>query len=182
MKKFLLLIFLSVAFFSCGSGPKQEEPKTDSTAKKEPLVYPFTAKYSLNWQPGDEKNAVLALTAFKKYVDGDVKGCFDYFADSIEFIADKFHFVGKKDSLVAIMTPMRAEVVSMSVQPDTWLTAYYPDKKETWVTVWSTQKWTDKKGKMDSIYIVDDILIKDDKILQVDEKQRQYPVPKMKKM
>jgi hypothetical protein len=35
---------------------------------------------------------------------------------------------------------------------------------------------------MDSIYIVDDILIKDGKILQVDEKQRQYPVPKMKKM
>jgi hypothetical protein len=182
MKKILALVFISAAFFGCGSEPKKDEAKTDSTAKKEPLVYPFTAKYSLNWQPGDEKNAVLALTSFKKYVDGDVKGAFDYFADSIEFIADKFHFVGKKDSLVAMMIPMRAEMTSMSVQPDTWLTAYYPDKNETWVTVWSTQTWTDKKGKTDSVYLVDDILIKDGKIHEVDEKQREFPVPKMKKM
>jgi len=182
MKEILVLVFISAAFFGCGSEPKKDEAKTDSTAKKEPLVYPFTAKYSLNWQPGDEKNAVLALTSFKKYVDGDVKGAFDYFADSIEFIMDKFHFVGKRDSLVAMFTPMRAEMTSMSVQPDTWLTAYYPDKNETWVTVWSTQKWTDKKGKTDSVYLVDDILIKDGKIHEVDEKQREFPVPKMKKM
>jgi len=182
MKEILVLVFISAAFFGCGSEPKKDEAKTDSTAKKEPLVYPFTAKYSLNWQPGDEKNAVLALTSFKKYVDGDVKGAFDYFADSIEFIMDKFHFFGKRDSLVAMFTPMRAEMTSMSVQPDTWLTAYYPDKNETWVTVWSTQKWTDKKGKTDSVYLVDDILIKDGKIHEVDEKQREFPVPKMKKM
>jgi hypothetical protein len=182
MKKTLLLVLLSVAFLGCGNQPKQEESKTDSTAKKEPLVYPFTAKYSLNWQPGDERNAVLALTSFKKYVDGDVKGAFDYFADSIEFIMDKFHFVGKKDSLVTMMIPMRAAIASMSVQPDTWITTYYPDKKDTWVTIWSTQKWTDKKGKTDSVYLVDDILIKDGKILEVDEKQREFPVPKMKKM
>jgi hypothetical protein len=35
---------------------------------------------------------------------------------------------------------------------------------------------------MDSIYIVDDILLKDGKILKVDETQRQYPVARMKKM
>jgi hypothetical protein len=35
---------------------------------------------------------------------------------------------------------------------------------------------------MDSIYLVDDILIKNGKIREVDEKQREFPVPKMKKM
>jgi len=184
MKNALLLVLLSIVSFSCGSGPKQEEVKAaDSTATtKEPLVYPFTSKYSLNWKPGDEKYAVMALTSFKKFVDGDVKGSFDYFADSIEFIADKFHFSGKKDSLMAMMIPMRAQWTSMSVQPDTWVTIYYPDQNDTWVTVWSTQKWTDKKGKMDSIYIVDDILIKDGKIREVDEKQRAYPAAQTKKM
>jgi hypothetical protein len=59
---------------------------------------------------------------------------------------------------------------------------FFPLLLITWGTVWSTQKWTDKKGKMDSIYLVDDILLRDGKILEVDEKQRQYPVPKMKKM
>ncbi|HEY2348351.1 MAG TPA: hypothetical protein VGH64_05020 [Puia sp.] len=181
MKKSLLAILLSVLFFGCGSGPKQDEPKTDSTVKKEPLVYPFTSKYSLNWQPGDEKYAVLALTAFKKYLDGDVKGSFEYFADSIEFFANKFHFSGKKDSLLAMFIPMRAEYASMSIEPDTWITTYYPDKNDTWVTLWSTQKWTDKKGKMDSVYIVDDILVKDGKIAEVDEKQREFPANKMMK-
>jgi hypothetical protein len=180
MKNSLLLICSCIAFFGCNNAAKQEDAKTDSTAKKEALVYPFTAKYSLNWQPGDEKYAVLALNSFKKYVDGDVKGCFAYFADSIEFIADKFHYNGKKDSLEAMMTTMRAGIATMSVQPDTWLTVYYPDKNDTWVTVWSTQKWTDKKGKLDSVYLVDDILVKDGKIAQIDEKQRQYPEPKKK--
>ncbi|MBS1918394.1 MAG: hypothetical protein JST87_19165 [Bacteroidetes bacterium] len=178
MKHFLPLIFLCVVIASCNNGTQTSETKTDTTAKKETYTYPFTAKYSLNWQPGDEKNAVLALTSFKKYIDGDVKGSFDYFADSIEFIADKFYFKGKKDSLMAMMIPMRAAAATMSLEPDTWLTAYYPDKGDTWVTVWSLQKWTDKKGKADSVYLVDDILIKNGKIAQIDEKQREFPPAK----
>ena len=83
MKQSLLLIFSCIVFFGCGTAPKQDEAKTDSTAKKETLAYAFTAKYSLNWQPGDEKNAVLVLNCIRKYVDGDVKGSFAYFADSI---------------------------------------------------------------------------------------------------
>ncbi len=65
------------------------------------------------------------------------------------------------------MTPMRSELTSMTIIPDTWITTYYPDKNDTWVTVWSTEKWTDKKGKTDSLYVVDDVLIKNDKIAQI---------------
>ncbi|SRR5579871_4271461 len=181
MKKFIPAIFLCIIFFSCSNPAKTDDVKTDSTAKKEVLNYPFTPKYSINWQPGDEKNAVIALTSFKKYLDGDVKGCFDSFADSIEFIADKFHYKGKKDSLMAMMIPMRASLSSTSAVVDTWLAAYYPDQKDTWVTVWSTQTWTDKKGKTDSVYLVDDIQLKDGKILQIDEKQRLFPEAPKKK-
>jgi hypothetical protein len=186
MKLSLIFIFLCILFVGCNSETKPAAAKTDSTAndntaKKETLVYPYTAKYSLNWQPGDEKNAVLVLNSFKKYVDGDVKGSLAYFADSIEFLADKIHFKGTRDSLEKMMTLMRADAASMTVEPDTWITVYYPDQKDTWVTVWSTQKWTDKKGKMDSVYLTDDILIKEGKIKEVDEKQRLFPEAKMKK-
>ena len=181
MKQFLLLIFLCVIFFSCNIEAKKDEAKTDSAAPKEALVYPFTPKYSNNWQPGDEKNAAIALTAFKKYLDGDVKGCFDAFADSIEFIADKFFYKGKKDSLLAMMIPMRGELASASADVDAWETVYYPDKKDTWVTVWSKEKMTDKKGKMDSVYLVDDILMRDGKIDAIMESQRMYPEPPKKK-
>jgi hypothetical protein len=182
MKKYLLFIFSNIVFFGCSSNePKQVESKGDSTAKKEVLNYPFTAKYSLNWEPGDEQNAVLVLNSVRKYIDGDVKGSFSDFADSITFVADKFLFIGKKDSLEALMTPMRAQLTSMSFQPDTWLTAYYPDKKDTWVTIWGVQKWTLKNGKMDSFYIAEDVKVKDGKIVEIDEKMRLYPEAKAKK-
>ncbi len=184
IKKSFLFIFLSSIIFGCvNNEPKQEVAvvKTDSTAKKVVLDYPYTAKYSLNWQPGDEQNAVVVLNSIKKYMDGDIKGSFSNFADSITFEADKFFFKGTKDSLQNLMTPMRAQIASMTFQPDTWLTAYYPDKNETWVTVWGVQKWNLKNGVIDSFYIAEDVLLKDGKIHEIDEKMRMFPEPKAKK-
>ena len=176
-----LFIFICIAFFSCSNPPKPEETKTDDTVKKEALVYPYTPKYSINYKLGDEKNAVMVLSSLKKYIDGDLKGAFEYLADSVEFIADKFYFKGKKDSLLAIFAPMSAQVKSMSIVPDTWITLNYPDSNQTWVTVWYTQKVIDKSGKTDSVYVTDDYLVKDGKIAQIDEKERMFPVPKKKK-
>lgn len=58
---------------------------------------------------------------------------------------------------------------------DSWMTTYYPDKKDTWVTLWYVEKWTDKKGKKDSLYYVDDVLLKNGKILVYNEKIRHFP-------
>lgn len=181
MKKFLLITFSGLMLLACNNNePKLAEAKTDSTVTKEPLNYPYVPKYSLNWQPGDEKNAVIVLNSIKKYMDGDIKGSFSDFGDSITFIADKFLFTGTKDSLLGVMTPMRAQVGTMTFEPDTWLTAYYPDKQDTWVTVWGVQKWTLKNGKTDSFYIAEDVRLKDGKILEIDEKMRLFPTPKKK--
>lgn len=175
MKRFLLFIFLCIVIFSCNNGPKPAEIKTDNSVKKDTFNYPFTAKYSLNWQPGDEKNAVLVLDCLKKYVEGDIKGCVDYFADSAEFIADRFHYKGSRDSLEPRIADMRSASAVVSKNFDTWITTYYPDKDETWVTLWYTEIMTDKKGKVDSIYYTDDVLIKNGKIAVYDEKQRRFP-------
>jgi hypothetical protein len=55
------------------------------------------------------------------------------------------------------------------------MTLYYPDKDDTWVTLWYTEKMTDKQGKVDSIYYTDDVLVKNGKIVHYDEKQRLFP-------
>lgn len=52
------------------------------------------------------------------------------------------------------------------------------DKKDEWVTLWYKQITTDKKGKVDSISVVDDIKIENGKITVLDEKSRKFPVPK----
>jgi hypothetical protein len=161
--------------YSCNN-----ETKT-AAAKKDSLNFPFTAKYSINWQPGDERNALLVLNCLKKYVAGDIKGCTAYFADTAEFIADKFHFKGSRDSLTKIIANMRNASATVSKEFDSWMTTYYPDKKDTWVTLWYKEKTTDKNGKKGSIYFTDDVLVKNGKIVEYDEKQRLFPEPVTKK-
>src|SRR5215831_7390048 len=174
MKQLLLLCVFCIYLFSCSSNSVQSKEKTDSTASKEQLAYPFTPKYSINWRPGDEKNALLVLNCLRKYVDGDIKGCASYFADTAAFIADKFYYRGSRDSLEKVIGDMRGASASVSKNFDSWMTLYYPDKDDTWVTLWYTEKMTDKDGKQDSIYYTDDVLVKNGKIVQYDEKQRQF--------
>lgn len=174
MKQIIFFCCLCLFLLSCTQNTKTSESKTDSTNTKEQLSYPFTPRYSINWQPGDEKNAQLVLTCLKKYVDGDIKGCAAYFADTTTFIADKFYYRGSRDSLEAIIGSMRNASASMSKNFESWMTVYYPDKKDTWVTLWYLEKMTDKMGKQDSIYYTDDVLVKDGKIVEYDEKQRGF--------
>ena len=173
-----LFIVLCTLVFSCKSKPGTQEAKSDTTAK---LTYPFTPKYSINWQPGDEKNAVIVLNCLQKYVNGDIKGALANFADTVEFIGDQFYFKGKKDSLAILLGQTRNDMVSISKTFDTWLTTYYPDKKDTWVTLWYVEKWTDKKGKTDSLYYTDDVKLKNGKIGVYNEKIRRYPASMIKK-
>ena len=42
---------------------------------------------------------------------------------------------------------MRSASATVSKQFDSWMTMYYPDKKDTWVTLWYTETATDKNGK-----------------------------------
>ncbi|HCL83587.1 MAG TPA: hypothetical protein DIC22_06405 [Chitinophagaceae bacterium] len=182
MKQSLFMAGLCACFLlSCNSEPKPETVKTDSSATQETIVYPFTPKYSLKWEPGDEKHALMVLNCLKHYVDGDMKETFADFADTVEFFGDKFHFSGSRDSLAKIIGAERAELSSVSKVFDTWITTFYPEQNDTWVTLWYTETWTDKKGKTDSLYYTDDVLIKNGKIVEYDEKQRQFPAPVVKK-
>jgi hypothetical protein len=101
MKTVLLFMVVFFCLYSCTNETKR------AAANKDSISYPFSAKYALNWQPGDEKNAALVLACLKKYVDGDIKGCTAYFTDTAEFIADKFRFKGSRDSLTKIIGDMR---------------------------------------------------------------------------
>jgi hypothetical protein len=169
-----LVLWCFFFLLGCNNESKPIVTKTDSVVMKETPVYPFTARSSLNWQPGDENNAMIVLNCLKKYVSGDIQGSLAYFADTAEFKADKFIFKGPRDSLTAIISDMRNASVSVSKNFDTWITRYYPDKNENWVTLWYTEIMTDKKGKVDSIYYTDDVLVKNGKILVYDEKQRRF--------
>jgi hypothetical protein len=180
LKRLLPAVVLIASLLSCKNESKPLNEKKESPLNKNSAAYPFTASYSLNWQPGDERKALLVLNCLKKYVEGDIKGSAAYFADTAEFIGDKFRFRGSRDSLIKILADMRNASTAVTKRFDTWATLYYPDKNETWVTLWYTEIMKDKKGKVDSIYYTDDVLIKNNQIAVYDEKQRQFPDSKSK--
>ncbi len=92
MKRLLLLTTLALLIFGCRNRSDLDAAKTNTTK----LAYPFKPAYSINWQPGDEKNALIVLNSLKKYASGDVKGAFDNYADSITFLATIFILKAKK--------------------------------------------------------------------------------------
>jgi hypothetical protein len=178
MKQSLLLIILSIGLFGCKTKTGTTAINTDTSTK---INFPFTPKYSINWQKGDEHNALIVLNTLKKYVAGNVKGAMESMADTVTFIGDNFYFNGKKDSLETILAQVRSRMTNVSKTFDSWMTTYYPDKKDTWVTLWYVEKWTDPKGKKDSLYYTDDVKLKNGKILVYDEKIRHFPPPEVKK-
>src|SRR5215831_13294264 len=173
-KSFPLFFISCIVFAACNNGTSTSENRMDRSAKKDTLNYPFTPTYSINWRPGDEKNALLVLNCLKKYVDGDIHGCVAAFADTAEFIADQFQFKGSRDSLEKIIAAMRDASVSVSKNFQSWATMYYPDKDATWVTLWYIEKMTDQTGNTDSIYYTDDVMVKNNQIVVYDEKQRRF--------
>ena len=177
MKYLLLLTIVGLLFFSCRDSHSVRFEKTDATK----LNYPFRPGYSINWQPGDEKNALIVLNSLKKYTAGDIKGAFENYADTVTFLGDNFYFKGKKDSLIKIFARERGKYASLTEDFASWITVYYPDKKCNWVSVWFTEKWTDKKGIKDSMFFADVVQVQNGKIIQYNENVRHFVTPTAKK-
>jgi hypothetical protein len=125
--KQIALIFIALSAIIVGCKSTQANNQTADTAKK--LTFPFRPQYSINWQPGDEKNAVIVLNCLKKYIAGDVKGACESFSDTAEFIGDQFYFKGSKGSLATILGQVRGEMVTVTKTFDSWMTTYTPIKK-----------------------------------------------------
>ena len=53
-----------------------------------------------------------------------------------------------------------------------WESVISKDKKEEWVTLWYSQTWEDMNGKTDSLAVIDDLRLKDGKIIRLDEYTR----------
>lgn len=52
------------------------------------------------------------------------------------------------------------------------------DKSEEWVTLWYKQLWKNEKGETDSINVVNDIKLKNGKMIELDEKSSRFMVKK----
>lgn len=184
MKK-LLFISCVVLLAACNNAATTETKKdstgtTVASADKKTMPqmpYELSEPYK-NWQPGDQQHAVTAMKALKGYETGNIAACVAEFGDSVSLRFDGFRAKLSNDSLAKFLTSDRANYSSYKVEMYDWESVISEDKKEEWVTMWYKQTITDKKGKTDSMSVVDDCKIENGKIVLLDEKTQHYPAAK----
>ena len=184
--KQLLFISCVALLASCNNATTTDTNK-DSTGttsvaaadKKGMHEMPYTLDRPYqNWQPGDHQHAVTAMKALKGYETGDIAACVAEFGDSVSLRFDGFRAKLSNDSLAKFLTSDRANYSSYKVEMYDWESVISEDKKEEWVTMWYKQTMTDKKGKTDSVSVVDDCKIENGKIVLLDEKTQRFPAAK----
>ena len=183
MKKFFLFAGIATFIISCNNNSETTAGTADSTktdvSKSEALVYPYTLTEPYrDWQPGDQQHAVTAMKALKGFETGDIDACMAGFGDSVEVRFDYYQAKLSNDSLKKFFTNERANYTSMTIKMGDWESVISKDKKTEYVTMWYRQIWTDKKGKTDSLAVIDDCKIVNGKIVELDEKIQHFPVKK----
>jgi hypothetical protein len=178
MRKIKFLFLSAVVFASCnnngteGKEAAKDSTKKDSTATAAAVNYPYTIEHPDNWDIGSKQNTVIALSALKAFNSGNIAESVTYFGDSVKVEFDGMDKKLSNDSLKAIFTKWRNGYKSIDVKMQDWESVISKDKSEEWVTLWYRQKWEDTKGKADSADYIDDLKLKNGKIIQLDEYTR----------
>ncbi|MEO7766263.1 MAG: hypothetical protein ABIS01_02515 [Ferruginibacter sp.] len=187
MKQILFKAFLVISIFGCNDKSSTSETKAPdssvvtTSATDENLDYPYSLeKPYQDWQPGDKKHAVNVMKSLKAYEDGDINSCVAGFGDSVELRFDGYISKISNDSLKKFFTQQRNKLATVKVKMGDWESVISKDKKTEYVTLWYKQIETDKKGKIDSLNVVDDAKIVNGKIVELDEKTQHYPAAKKK--
>lgn len=171
MKKLVLLFFVAFAC-SCTNSTKTSTETADSSATT--LNYPYTIKNPDNWEIGSTTNTMIALSALKEWENGDMDKSLKYFGDSIRV---QFNSLDKKmsnDGLKVFLGDGFNSFKTVKEKMNDWESVISKDKSEEWVTLWYTQIFEEKTGVKDSLSIVNDIQIKDGKIIRLSEYTRKF--------
>ncbi|NCD71480.1 hypothetical protein [Mucilaginibacter agri] len=169
--KNLTLILPGMALLSaCHSRPPITDPGL--------VRYPYKIDTSYQWDINpDPKNALIVLRALKAEELGDTADFKKYFADSLVINADSMHFAGSLAEMKKMMQLRTDSASDMKIAVEDWQSVINKSKTEEWVTTWYTQSWTDTHGKRDSIQYSEDVQVKNDKIVRINEFSRHFPKP-----
>ena len=171
------------AFLLQGCKPANTETAgSDSTTKagpqEEDVQYAYTIEHPDNCETGDKQNTAIVLKSLKAFENGDVEACVQAFADTVRIEMDGFEATLSNDSLKAMFTRERGKLKSMKINMEDWESVVSKDKSLEYVSLWYKQYTTDASGKTDSVECMDDLRMKNGKIVLLNEKIRHYPAKK----
>jgi len=119
-----------------------------------------------------EKDYQVTLKDFENW---NIEACMKSFADSVRLQFDELDQKLPRDSVQKMFTADRSNLKSMKIDMHDFETVKSTATGKQYVSLWYVQKWEDLKGAMDSVSVMDDLEIKDGKIISIDEKRRRFP-------
>ena len=170
-----MIFLVGAVFTSCkNNGNTSKEAKNDSskevTAAK--MNYPYTIDHPDNWETGSTENTMNALSGLKAFENGNIVESMKYFGDSVHLMFDGLDTTLPNDSVKAMFTKARGNMKSLDIKMYDWESVISKDKKDEYVTVWYRQKWSDTNGKTDSLSLVNDLKMRNGKIIELSEYSR----------
>ena len=178
MKK-LTFFFLAALACSCNNmqTPSKEATKDSTTtttaaATATPMNYPYTIEHPDNWETGSPANTMTCLSALRAWEDGKLDESLKYFGDSVRVQFDAMDKKMSNDSLKAMLAKFRNNYKTIKVKMYDWESVISKDKSEEWVTLWYAQMWETAKGVKDSADVIDDLQLKNGKIIRLSEYTR----------
>ena len=177
------LAITAIELYSCNDESEKTTDVTKDSTTTESTVsavsYPYTIEHPDYWEMGSNENTKTALTSLKAYENGNIDECVKYFGDSVHLQFDGMDATIPKDSFKAMFTSGGAGYKSMEIKMSDWESVISKDKKVEYVSLWYKQIWEDNKGKKDLAAIMEDIELKNGKIVGIDEKSRKHPGKKV---
>jgi hypothetical protein len=174
-KQFLLFFIGGALFASCHSADsattKVSDGKTANTVVAEQMNYPYTIDHPDYWETGSQQNTMNALSSLKAWENNNMDESMKYFADSVHAQFDGFDKTVPKDSLRKMITP-GPTLKNHSIKMQDWESVISKDKKDEYVTLWYRQFEENTNGKKDSVDVINDLKMKDGKIIGLDEYRR----------
>jgi hypothetical protein len=186
MKQTIVIFCLAIAIASCNNAAPSKTG-TDSTATTTTtaaavateVVLPFKLEQPYkNWQMGSNENVAVVMKALKAYVDKDFATLTSLTGDSLDVTFDYFHSKMSRDSATKFFTGGRAMYNDLVVTMNDYESVISADKKDEWVTIWYKETWKDNKGVADSASNINDIKLKDGKMIILNEMVSHYPKKK----
>lgn len=176
MKKMTLILLTGFAV-SCNNGGSETKDAMKDTAAtaaaaSAPMNYPYTIEHPDNWEMGSNANTMVVLSSLKAWEEGKIDESLKYFGDSVRVEFDGPDKKMSNDSLKVMLTSGRNNFKSISIKMHDWESVISKDKSEEWVTIWYTQTWENAKGAKDSSVVINDLQLKNGKIIRLAEYTR----------
>ena len=183
MKKIILPVLL-MGLLSCNDTGTSDElgavkPVDDPVATNSAdLDYAYTRTNKSNYVMGDPAQIQMVLNSLKAFEMNNVDALVNNFGDTVELSFDNFHAKVSRDSAKAILANNRSSYDSFAINMHDWETVKSTNTDDEWVSLWYTQIYKEKGGKLDSVNVMDDVKIKDGKIVEISGYVRRFPQKK----